>query len=432
MQSWWISLVIAISIIPLLFLSLKSGKSNYEAFKFANQFQRYSDYLKKVLTSRDAYEERTVFQFGDELNKKWETEVLKAININIKQQLANFVKVRASSIVTIFIAVLISATFLIPLQSGSLTIGMFMSLITATFNFVYIVLWELTEVTKQIAHSKEFLFDIVSFFKLPNIVGKVSIQKVPWHTNDISVEFINVSFSYPGTDIKILNNVSFKLDKVKHYAFVGANGAGKSTIIKLMLGLFDNYSGTILLNGVNIKNIDNEILNNFFSVVFQDFTRFELSIGENLKLGNSKQTTNEELISQLENVDMLEIVKSLPKGLETKLGKLYTNSIDISGGQWQRIAIARVLLKDNAIYVLDEPTAALDPIAENSIYELFRKASNKKLTLFVTHRLGTIKLADEILVLNDGQIVEKGSHKELMKQKGQYYKMYESQRGWYL
>ena len=223
-----------------------------------------------------------------------------------------------------------------------------------------------------------------------------------------------------------------KLYNGKHYAFVGVNGAGKTTITKLLTGMYDDFEGKILIDGKSIREFTTSELKGLFSVVYQDFAKYYISLKENIGLGNVHGVSDEEITEALESIGLAELVEELPNGLDTPLGKIKEGSVDISGGQWQRIAIARTIANKAPVHILDEPTAALDPIAESNIYSIFSKISRGKWTIFITHRLSAARLADEIFVIADGRVCEKGSHSELMEKQGVYAEMFEAQRSWYL
>lgn len=240
-------------------------------------------------------------------------------------------------------------------------------------------------------------------------------------------------FSYPGTEVEILKNVSFRLETGKHYAFVGANGAGKSTIIKLLTGLYDNYNGEIFINDRELRTYLNEEVKGMFSVVYQDFVRHEFTVRENISIGDMTIKADEDLIQKtIDSTELKKTIEELPKGLDTNIGKIHGDGVDFSGGQWQRLALARAIFSKAPVRILDEPTAALDPISESRIYELFGGISHSALTIFISRRMASTKIADEIIVLNNGSVEEKGDFQSLMEKKGLYYEMFEEQRGWYV
>lgn len=246
-----------------------------------------------------------------------------------------------------------------------------------------------------------------------------------------SIEFRDVRFKYPGTVRYVLDGCSFRLDRSKHYAFVGINGAGKTTITKLLTGLYPDFEGEILINGRSIKEYSQSRLKALFSVVYQDFAKYYITLRDNIFLGNINGVDDKRIAEAIEEIDLSETLARLEKGLDTPLGKILEGGTDISGGEWQRVAIARTLVSNAPLHILDEPTAALDPVAESKVYELFGRISKGRMTVFITHRLGAAKLADEILVLKDGKIAEVGSHDDLMARGGIYAEMFEAQRSWY-
>ena len=223
------------------------------------------------------------------------------------------------------------------------------------------------------------------------------------------------------------------LERGKSYAIVGENGAGKSTITKLILGMYEDSQGEILLNGKEIRSYPFACLKALVSVVFQDFSRYAVTLRENILLGDLSRQDDKGLEQALSQIGAGELKDKLPKGLDTPLGKIRTGAVEVSGGEWQRIAIARLLYSASPINILDEPTAALDPVAESGVYQLFSQVNQGRFTIYITHRLGAAKIADRILVLNQGRIQETGSHDQLMSLDGGIYQtMFESQKSWYL
>lgn len=247
-----------------------------------------------------------------------------------------------------------------------------------------------------------------------------------------TIEFVNVSFRYPGREEYVLKNCSFVLQGNKCYAVVGKNGAGKSTLTKLLTGLYIDYEGQILINGKDLREYQYGEVKWMFSVVFQDFARYALSFRDNILVGNVNENNEQRLEQILEKLELESCVQELPWGLDSQLGKLEKDGVDLSGGQWQKLAIARLLYSQAPINILDEPTAALDSKAEAKVYEMFRQVNEEKFTILVTHRLGAARMADEILTLDQGRIVEQGTHNALAGlENGLYKEMFDSQRRWY-
>jgi len=217
----------------------------------------------------------------------------------------------------------------------------------------------------------------------------------------------------------------------RHYAFVGANGAGKTTITKLICRMYDNYEGEILLNGRELRSYPLKEIKDCFSVVFQDYGNYCIPFRDSIMLGDVRKRDEARLKKAVEEIGLEQAVKDLPAGMDTPLGKIITDGVDLSGGQWQRVAIARSLYSSAQVRILDEPTASLDPVAESEVYNMFGRVSRNSTTIFITHRLGAARLADYIIVLEDGAVKEMGSHDELLKRGGLYAEMFESQRSWY-
>lgn len=199
-----------------------------------------------------------------------------------------------------------------------------------------------------------------------------------------------------------------------------------------MTGLYDDYEGEILIDGRDIRSLHQAKLKSLFSVIYQDFSHYQISINDNLLLGNTGYgLTENDFNLALEKVGLKEMVDQEPRGIESKLGKIHPESLDLSGGQWQKLALARSILSQGPIKILDEPTAALDPISENQLYHQFQDLMADKTAIFISHRLGSTKLADQILVLDGGKIVQRGSHQQLINEGGLYAEMYREQSRWY-
>ena len=246
-----------------------------------------------------------------------------------------------------------------------------------------------------------------------------------------SIRFDHVWFRYAGSEEYVLRDISFEIKKGEKVVFVGPNGAGKSTIVKLLCGLYEPSKGNIYLNERNMRDMPMEEIQQIIKAVFQDFHLFSFSIGENVAVDNNYDA--ERVLYSLEQAGLKERVDKMKFGLKTSLYQDFDeNGVEISGGEAQKIAIARLIYADSPIAVLDEPTAALDPIAESEIYEKFSNAVDNKTTIFVSHRLSSAKLCDKIFVLDMGKVVQEGTHKELVSQKdGIYYKLWKAQVKYY-
>lgn len=429
---WWAAVLIGVLSIPLFWISFKLGGKNYnawmEAWPYERRFTYYSD---EILTSREATQERTLFGYADSVVKLHREHFEIARKIQVRAGLGSIITMETTGIFMSVLALLISFTLVKPVMAGNLSPGLFMGIVTAVFTMANAFGGSLQEAAKNLSYSIRCMDDLTAFMELDLQAGALDLpDQVPPSFEKLS--FKNVSFRYTNSTDCILRNVTFDIEPGHHYAFVGRNGSGKTTMIKLLTGLYDDYEGEILINGKELRSYEKSTLKALFSVVYQDFARYEVSLGDNIALGNaSGKPSREDVYKVTSKVGLTETIEKLKDGLDTNLGKIEEEASDLSGGQWQRIAIARSLISPAPLKVLDEPTAALDPIAESQIYQEFEGLMNGKTTIFISHRLGSTKLADEILVIDGGEIVEMGNHQDLMKKEGLYAHMFESQRRWY-
>ncbi len=311
--------------------------------------------------------------------------------------------------------------------NGSISIAVFTQMLTACStlntemnNFMY--------QTLDLVKRCNYAYDFVKFTQFPAAIekGNLHIDNKP-HI----IEFKNVSFTYPNTEVKVLNNVSLTLKQGEHLSVVGLNGAGKTTFVKLLCRLYDVTGGEILLDGVNIKEYDYNEYMSLFSPVFQDFKLFDFTIRENIDL--EEDCSDSDLNNLMEQVGLKEKIDSLEKGVDTNLFKSFDeNGIEPSGGEQQKIAIARALHKKSPVVILDEPTAALDPVAEYDIYRKFSTLVGGKTAIYISHRLSSCKFCDKIAVFSEGTIKEYGTHDELVIINGGIYaEMFKAQAKYY-
>lgn len=428
-QEWWAGIIMLLISVPLFTISAVTGKKTYEVSKETAKLERKAEYLHGIMSNRESVEERSLFGFTDYMSHTWDHYYEAARKMRIRNRRKGFVQMNSASFLTLFAVVVMIFVLLKPLQEGSISIGLFMAFVTVIFNLMQGVAAELSGAVKEVANKREFLKDLNGFLALNEQEGALDEPKKTAVFE--SIEFKNVSFTYPGTNHQILKNCSFKLIKNMHYAFVGVNGAGKTTMIKLITGLYQDFSGEILINDRNIKAYSLAELKAMYAVIHQDFAKYYISVKDNIMLGNIHGVSDERIQKEVKRIGLEDVIAQLPDKIDTCLGKVKKNGVDVSGGEWQRIAIARALVSDAPITVLDEPTAALDPTAESSLYHLFGQIMRGKSTIFITHRLGATKLADEILVIDKGKIAEKGTHTFLMKADGIYKKMFAAQGEWY-
>jgi len=427
---WWVALVILAISTPLFFLGVKAGKASYQADRDVSKIKRKATYLADVCSGREAVDERSLFGYSQKMMEMFWERFESARVYQQKVDKKNFIQMKIGGIGTALFSTFAMIVLLFPLAAGLITIGLFMSLINACANLTSVLSWQLSHQLNQLAKNREYLKDLDQFCALDEIPDALVPRKKTIPIFE-SLEFKNVSFTYPDTIKPILSNVSFVITGDKHYAFVGENGAGKTTIIKLLTGQYANYDGEILINGKNLKAYSFTELKSFFSIAYQDFAKYALSVEENLMIGDLYQSNSDSLQSVLKDLNLDTVVDNLTQGLKTSLGKIKAEGVDLSGGQWQRLALARTLINPAPIKILDEPTAALDPLSESQLYHQFEKLIHGRTSIFISHRLGSIKLADEIFVFKDGKLIELGTHEDLMAKATYYAQMYSSQLNWY-
>ena len=440
--------------VPLFYLAYRTGKQNYVLQKDAVETKRRTDYLATILSDRDHAKERTMFGYSREIEKEYDRLSDYANQREAAIEKKRYANMKSGSLTMVMLAVIIMLLLLPALGSGKLSNGLYVGLATSVLNLVQGMSWNLSGIMQGIADLNAYLHDVEMFLGMEEKAdADAEPLKIPGFQVE-TIEFRKVSFRYPGRSKYVLKDCSFVLQGNKCYAVVGKNGAGKSTLTKLLTGLYEDYEGEILINGKDLREYRYGELKWMFSVVFQDFARYALSFEENILVGNvndNGEHSHRKFLEQI--IDKLELkscVQELPCGLDTQLGKLDKDGVDLSGGQWQKLAIARLLYSEAPVNILDEPTAALDPKGEAKVYEMFWQVtmgnghsmenrhpmedsrSMEKFTILVTHRLGAARMADEILVLDQGRIIEQGAHEALIQsENGLYKEMFDSQRCWY-
>ncbi len=315
--------------------------------------------------------------------------------------------------------------------SGAVSVGSISKYVSSIVK----LLWAIAKLVQdmQLAFSNhEYLKRYFSYFDIPNNMYQGTLTVEKRDDAEYYVEFRNVSFKYPGSESYALHNVNVKFKVGEKIAVVGLNGSGKTTFIKLMCRLYDPTEGEILLNGVNIKKYDYDEYMSIFSVVFQDFSLFAFSLGQNVAA--SQKFEEQKVCECLKKAGFEDRLKTLSNGTETFLYKNYDqNGVEISGGEAQKIALARALYKDAPFIVLDEPTAALDPVSEYEVYSKFNEIAGDKTAIYISHRLASCRFCDRIAVFHEGAIIQQGSHEELLADdSGKYYELWNAQAQYYI
>jgi ATP-binding cassette subfamily B protein len=276
-----------------------------------------------------------------------------------------------------------------------------------------------------------FIGDLLDFFAVkPAVLSKPNALQVPRPIKH-GFEFRNVSFAYPNGR-QVLHNVNFKLEPGERIALVGENGQGKTTIVKLLTRLYDPTGGQILLDGLDLREYDQEDLWREIGVIFQDFMRYDMTATENIAMGRIEERNNIFRIRSAAHKSLAEdVIRKLPKGYEQQLGCRFDGGTDLSGGEWQKLALARAYLREAQVLILDEPTASLDAKSEHEVFERFAELTRGRMAMLISHRFSTVRMADRIFVLQDGRIAEEGPHDQLVQNGGRYAEMFELQAASY-
>ncbi len=283
-----------------------------------------------------------------------------------------------------------------------------------------------------IADQALFLTDLIAFFEMrPTIQSKPNALPAPRPIRR-GFEFRNVSFRYPGSDRLILNGLNFHFHPHERIALIGENGQGKTTIVKLITRLYDPVEGQVLLDGIDLREYDLEDLYREIGVIFQDFMRYEMTASENIAVGKIEEIGNMPLLQLSAEKSMAdEVIGRLRRNYDQMLGRRFEGGVDLSGGEWQKVALARAYLRDAQVLILDEPTAALDARSEFEVFQRFAELTTGKMALFISHRFSTVRMADRIVVLENGSIAEDGNHEQLTHLGGRYAEMFELQAASY-
>lgn len=421
--SFWIGMGAALIGIPMSILDLRATDKQQRLLQEATADQRMGEYLQGLFADKHSAYEIKIFRAKEHILDMWHENTKKIVdrycritNILLRTQgIVSLLKITYTS----FAVVTLALGFL----SGKIELGILVSILNSIGNLFSILtttsysISTLGARTYEIGYCKEFLD-----FEEQN-------HGTEYLTSECDIVFENVTFRYPGTERDILRNLSFRIKAGEKVALVGVNGAGKSTIVKLLCGLYVPDSGKITIGGKDITNLSEEAHRKAVAVVFQDFGSYQLTLRENIAFGDlSKMNFDTDLKEALSLAGGDQISAN---GLDIPLGRLDENGVDLSKGQWQRIAVARAFLSDADFIILDEPTASLDPIAESTLYESFASVLEKRGSILISHRLASAKLAERIIVIEGGEVIESGSHEELMKNGGLYSVMYEEQSGWY-
>ena len=422
--SLWIGFGAALIGIPMSVLDLRATNKQQRLLREATTDQRMSEYRQGLFADKNSTYEIKIFRAKNHILDLW-NQTTEKIFVRYRKITKTLLRTQALvSLLKIAYTAFAVITLALGFISGDIKLGVLVSIVSSLGNLFSI----LTTTSYSVSTLGARTFETGYFREFLDFTerAKVSGENITGHAD---IVFDNVYFKYPGTDREILRGVSFTVHSGEKCALVGVNGAGKSTIIKLLCGLYKPDSGHLYIGGKNITELSQDALRHAVSVVFQDFGTYQLTLRENIAFGDLSQLDNDDkLTAALKLASASEISH---KGLDINLGRLADDGVDVSKGQWQRIAVARAFLSDAEFIVLDEPTASLDPIAESKMYESFSSVLKNRGTIIISHRLASARLAEKIIVIESGEVIETGSHDELMQNGGLYSVMYEEQSGWY-
>lgn len=413
-----------LSVFPYLIVRLVRGKEFYELKRYQAAGERRRNYLYHLFGDKQAVKELRIFEIEDYIEQK-----MYAARDNMKQEVWNFKKrdMRSLLICEIFCKsgylLSIFSTILLLLHQV-LDVGMMAAALVAFTSFQTAAKYFLVSLGR-IPECAAFVKDYYDFMDMEE--AEKETEKLCSDFDSIKVK--QLSFSYPGRKTPAVSNLSFTIKRNEVVAIVGNNGSGKTTLVKLLTGLYQAQKGQIYYGRQNLRSLDPEEFYKQISFVSQDFIKYELTVRENIGIGDWKQMENTGKIYMLLH----------QVGLETFISQASVNQLlgnefggrELSVGQWQKLAIARGMMKDSSVIFLDEPTAALDPLMETKVLKMFLKIAREKTAIIVSHRIGICKEVDKIIVMKEGKIAEIGNHEELLAEKGEYYRLYTMQQKWY-
>lgn len=425
-KPWVILLVVIIPIISTIYIT-QIGHLQYKMEYERSQEKRKAWYFNYLMTNDIAFKEIKTYKIGDYFITKYKNlneKFLKQDKKIIKKRIQTSIKFEIlDQIIGGFILYLIVQSAYI----GEILLGNTVAYISSISNIKGNMTGLLSYIS-GIYQNSLYIKQLFDFLEIP-IKEEISVSDSIFVEEIKTIEFINVSFKYPNREVYTLKNINFKLKKGENISLVGENGSGKSTLVKLLAGFYEDYEGSILINGICMKKINMESLRDKTGIIFQDFNRYELSCRENIGFGNIDLINDD---AKLHNaIDMAyadTMITNMPRGIDTQLGVWFSDGVQLSGGQWQRIALSRAFLRDADCYILDEPSASLDPVSEDEVFRRTSELTKDKISIFISHRLYNLrKISSKVLVLKEGQLIEQGTHEELMNLEGHYNYLYNLQ-----
>lgn len=419
----WAVVVLLLAGLPAFVAETKFAGDAFRLFRWRSPETRMQIYLETVLTREDGVKEVKLFQMGPRLLQRYR-DIFKKLfkedrKLTIRRDSWGFVLGVLGSIAFYVAYAWIALTAV----KGQITLGQ-MTMYLMVFRQGQAAVSAMLTAIGGMYEDNLYLSNLYEYLEqpaLPNL-GELSAGPDP----DDGIRFEGVSFQYPGAAQAALENINLHLKPGQSMALVGENGSGKTTLIKLLSRLYDPTEGRILLDGADLKQWNVEALRERIGVIFQDFGRYQFTVGENIGTGDVRRFDDEsgwQRAADMAKAD--DFIQAMPKSYQTQLGRWFKGGRELSGGQWQKVALSRAFMREQAdILVLDEPTAAIDARAEAEVFEHFRQLSHDKITILISHRFSTVRMADHIVVIEKGQLIEQGSHEELMQNQGHYAQLF--------
>ena len=427
---WWLGLVTLVLLIPFMLYNKKRTERKLQMEKEQLRDNRKKDYYRDVFFNDNVQFEVKLNNIGSYFIGKYKETWQKLYKINKTED------IKHNIINTLIMIVNVSSEFLVLTVSVFDVINKHIGIGDLQYNLSMVSRLRsqsqllMNKVNKFLSDNAR-LIELQEFMEIKPEVEKSGTLKP---TNNPKIEFCNVSFRYPNAEQYVLKDCSFTIEPHEKIGLIGLNGAGKSTIIKLMFRFYDPEEGCIKLDGIDLKEYDIYAVRKVFGVLFQDYVTYCLPLREIIALSDFDERFNDEKLKKACDISgASEVIKDWENGYNSVLGRYYAdNGKDLSGGQWQLVGLARAYFKDSEYMILDEPSAALDPISEDRIFEQLYHLSEGKSSVTISHRLSNTTLADKILVIGDGHIIEQGSHFELLKQNGKYAELFNLQASKYI
>ncbi|HAS46228.1 MAG TPA: ABC transporter ATP-binding protein [Microscillaceae bacterium] len=423
----WLILLLIVSVIPAFLSETYFNRSKYSLSLNWTPERRELDYLRFVGASDETAKEVKIFGLSDFLTKRFKKLAYEYYDANRKISVRRAIWGGVFNMLGSIGYYFAYGLIIFQTVQGILTIGT-LTFLAGSFNRLRDLTQKILSDFSTIAQQALYLQDLFDFFEIqPLILSPKAPRPLPKQIQQGFV-FENVSFKYPNTDKWAVKNISFTLKAGEKLALVGENGAGKTTLIKLLTRLYDPTEGRILLDGYDLKEYDLTALRQLIGVIFQDYVKFQLNVSENIAIGKiDDKEESAKIVHAAEQSLADKVIAKLPDGYEQMLGRRFANGVELSGGEWQKVALGRAYMRDAQLIVLDEPTSALDARAEFEVFQRFAELTRGKSAVLISHRFSTVRMADRIMVLKQGQQVEIGSHEELLDNDGYYAELFNLQ-----